>query len=742
MHTANRINTRLGGPLTAALLGTAAFWVTPASAQQAPDQQAAGQTAGGQVAAAELPPVVVQGATLEAKHPRPARASGPASDDGEPPAKAKKPKKPAATAPAPASAGVPGVEVVSGPQEGTASSGGTAGGVPTDRLGTSVSVVTGEELRARQIRDAADALRSLPGVSVSRGPGFAGLTEVRIRGAEGNHTKVLIDGVEANDPTTGAFDFSNLSAEDIESIEVVRGPQSGIYGANASGGVVNVVTRGGRGPLTVSLMGEAGSYRTSAGSLRLSGGNDGFWISALAATRRVNGFNVSPTGPEKDPMRINTVAISGGARIVDGVTLDFNMRNVSKSAARDGFDGPDGGLATAFDDASTFTNSVWLGGARLTWVSLGGALTQQLRVTRSETRVRDIDTSYFFTSNNVGEALKYGYVVTYKLDTPSLAARHVVTGLVERGTDTFTALSDFADGLPHERNQLSFAGELRGEYFNRLFLTGNVRHDDNDAFKSFDTWRTSVSLKLPEIGLRPHASVGTGVRAPTMFEQFGFFGLFKPNPDLLPEETFGWDAGVELTALGGRAILDVTYFKQDITNKIRTTFVGAVNLDGTSRHEGVEVSARWRLVDGLTVGGAYTWLEARDADGLAEARKPEHAAKLDLDYAFAGGRGHVNLAAIYTGTARDDAFRVLFHDPFGFPALAQESAVLADYWLVNVAASYKVAPGVEVFGRVENLLDAAYREQYSYNTPGIAGYAGVKFTFEDPSTAAWARYRE
>lgn len=708
--------------------------------------EAAAQQTAAAPAAVELPPVVVQGATLEVKQPRAAKPANPPGGDDEVPAAERKRKK-AASSQAPAQPSQPPVPSIAGidvvtPASSAASAADMTGGVPADRLGTSVSVVTGDELRARQIRDAADALRSLPGVQVNRGGGFAGITDVRIRGAESNHTKVLIDGVEANDPTTGAFDFSNLSAEDIERIEVVRGPQSGLVGSNALGGVVNIVTASGKGPLTVSVMGEAGSYRSSAGSLKVSGGNDGFWISALAATRRVDGFNVSPDGGEKDPMRINTLAFRGGARIVEGVTLDFNMRNVSKSAARDGFDGPDGGLATAFDDASTFTNSVWLGGAKLTWVSLGGALSQQLRVSRSETRVRDIDTSYFFTSNNIGDTLRYGYVVTYKLENDGpLRARHTFTGLAERGTDTFTALSDFADGAPHERNQFSFAGEYRGEFFDRLFFTGNVRHDDNDAFENFDTWRTSLSLKLPELGLRPHASAGTGVRAPTMFEQFGFFGLFQPNPDLKPEESFGWDAGIEFTTLQGRAILDVTYFDQDITNKIRTTFVGAVNLDGESRHQGVEVSARWRLTPELTVGGAYTWLEARDADGQAEARRPEQAAKLDLDYAFAGGKGRFNVAAIYTGSARDDAFRVLFHS-FGFPALAQESVTLADYWLVNVAASYKVAPGIEVFGRVENLLDTFYREQHSFNTPGIAGYAGVKFTFEDPSTAAWAKYRE
>lgn len=224
MHTANRITPRLARPLSAALLGTAALWASPALAQQA---------AGGQVAAAELPPVVVQGATLEAKHSRPAKASGAAAGDDEPPAKPRSQKKPAAAAPAPAaSVAVPGIEVVTAAQEGAATGGGIAGGVPADRLGTSVSVVTGEELKERQIQTVADALRSLPGVAVSQQGGTGSVSVARIRGGESRHTLVLIDGVEVNAATDGLVDFANLSTADISRIEVLRGPQSGIYGTD------------------------------------------------------------------------------------------------------------------------------------------------------------------------------------------------------------------------------------------------------------------------------------------------------------------------------------------------------------------------------------------------------------------------------------------------------------------------------------------------------------------------------
>ena len=201
---------------------------------------------------------------------------------------------------------------------------------------------------------------------------------MRIRGAEANHTLVLLDGIEANDPTTGSFDFSNLSAEDIERIEVIRGPQSGIYGSNALAGVVNVITRAGRGPLTLSVGGEAGSFRTTAANARASAGGAKFSIALSYDDRSTRTFNNAPQGGEKDPTRIATFGARLAAQLADNVTFDATLRQVYKRADRDGFDGPDGALASAFDDASRFTNDVFLGGASLRWDMFGGQLIARL----------------------------------------------------------------------------------------------------------------------------------------------------------------------------------------------------------------------------------------------------------------------------------------------------------------------------------------------------------------------------
>ena len=186
-------------------------------------------------------------------------------------------------------------------------------------------------------------------------------------------------------------------------------------------------------------------------------------------------------------------------------------------------------------------------------------------------------------------------------------------------------------------------------------MTAWIRHDDNEEFRDTTTWRLAASLPLSELGIRPHASVGTAVKLPTMFEQFGIDQFFSPNPDLKPEKSFGWDAGIEFTLPGGRTTLDVTYFHADLTDKIdgfvpipntQPQRFTAENLGGTSIREGVEIAARVKLASNLSWGAAYTFTNARDPDGQEEVRRPPHSARTDLGYTFADGRGSANLGEL------------------------------------------------------------------------------------------------
>jgi len=671
--------------------------------------------------ATELPPIVVEGATLEAPpaNTKKKQAQGPSQSEGQ-------------------------TATVTGESngEGQAQTTGSVEGVPLDEIGSAVTVITRAQLQAQQIRHAADALRSLPGVSVNRQGGVGNLTQVRIRGQEGNHTLVLIDGIEANDVTNGEFDFSDLAADDIERIEVIRGPQSGLYGSGAVGGVINIITKGGRGPLTFSALAEGGSFATKNLAGRVSAGNEHGHFLLGYSRLTTDGFNVAPQGDEDDGSTLSTFNFKAGLEAFEGFKVDFVVRNSRNIGDYDDFGGNPGLFSTAFDSPNTFDHNVWLTAARARWDMLDGALTHVVRATRNETE--RTDEAPGSVGHNIGEETKLSYAATYRLAAPGfLGGSHVVTGLVERDDQSFTPLSDFgggfaADGIERSRSLTAGAVECRGTFADRLDVTGTVRRDDNETFDDFTTWRTTASLKLPELGLRPHASYGTGVRLPTMFENFGSIpGTFKPNPDVGPERVKGWDAGVEVTLMPRTWTLDVTYFDSDFTDKIdgfafdlESGLFTAANLPGVSMRSGVEVASRIELMRGLSLGLAYTYLDARDPDGAQEIRRPPHSGRADLRYLFDGGRGTFDIAAVYNGEMVDTAF---VQDPFG-----SATVPLNDYLLVNVAASYQMSPGVEVFGRVENLLDEDYQESYGYETAGIAAYAGLRFSYEEAASVAWA----
>lgn len=685
-------------------------------------QPASAQEANLEIAESELPPIVVQGATLDKPKVR----------------VKKKVSQQSETIPGPPESNNNAEVIEPGPAEPSSASSSAdtqeVSGTPAKEISSAVTIVTGQQLKAQQVRHAADALRSLPGVAVSQGGSAGGKTQIRIRGAEGNHTLVMIDGIDASSPNDNEFDFSDLLADDIERIEVIRGGQSGIYGSKAIGGVINIITRGGKGPITLQARSEIGSYGTKDVSVRASGGTDKAWIAITGSYREQDDFNWDRFGTEDDPWRNRTVNVRAGFSPVEGVNVDFVVRNSQKFANTDGdafFPIPQTGRGGAVDTPDTSDVDLFLGGVTVRWDMPGGAWTHIVKANKSRT---DADAfSFGSASNNLGEAETYSYLLTHRFSAPELLdSKHSISGFIEKKDEEFTPTSLFTDGLTRERGHTAVVGEYRVGFYDRLFVTGTVRHDDNEKFRDFTTWHAGASLALSEYGLRPHVGIGTSVALPGMFEQFGsILGVFVGNPNLKPEESYSWDAGVEFTTLQGRAVLDVTYFDADLTNKIQGFGNTMINLLGESQRRGVEISGRMLVAPGLTVGASYTYLDAQDPTGLEEVRRPPHTGRFDVNYAFDNGRGNVNLAAIYNGDQIDNDFSF-------FPSVRQK---LDAYWLVNAAASYEVQPGLELYGRVENLLDEDYEEILGYNTLGAAVYGGVRIKLEDPSTAAWAKYK-
>lgn len=594
--------------------------------------------------------------------------------------------------------------------------------VPSREVGSSVTVITGEEMQERQIRVVADALRDVPGVSVSRTGPRGGFTQVRIRGNEGNHTKVFIDGVEANDPSGDVeFDFAHLLAADIDRVEIIRGPQSALWGSDAIGGVINVITKRGKSGMHASAYLEAGSFDTYSGNAALRGAGKNYRYSVSGSFLKTQGVNMSRFGSEKDGYKNGTLNVSGGVDASETLELSVNGMYIKSNVQSD----PQS-FATGlfFDGDQERDGEQFYGRAQAKLKTFGGKWEHIFGGNYTKTSFDNlIDKT--FSSNNSGNKTRLDYQTNLFISSPEAFAEHTLTFYAEYTHESFE--NELATFPAANQEQSTDAASVAGEYLvglgQRVFLTGSVRYDDNDRFKNSTTGRVTGAYVHPESNSRVHASFGTGVKNPGFFELFGFIpGTFTPNPNLNPEDSWGWDLGIEQKFFRQRLVMDLTYFQSVLTDEI--VFVGlpppgqpnVVNQIGESNRRGIEFSAKAALMKDLDLSVAYTWTDATDPDGNLEVRRPEHIASLVFNYLLPSRRGNVNLNIQYNGPMEDFDFST-------FPATRR---TLHGYTLVTLASRYNVNKSVQLFGRIENLLDQDYEEVWSAQSPGIGVFAGVR----------------
>lgn len=592
-----------------------------------------------------------------------------------------------------------------------------------------MTVITAQEIEQQQVIYVSDILRTVPGLAVNQSGGsFGSLTQVRIRGAEGNQTLVRLDGIELNDPGNGSeYNFGNLLAENIERIEIIRGPQSALYGSDAIGGVINIITKNGDTGLKVNGKVEGGSF----GTYQVGGGFSGGWedlfdFSAGATRFASEGISIAENSTEKDGNSNVTAYANLSIRPLnkfsgplETLEIGLNGRLVRSELQTDGFQGGIGAIdadnesdvdqsyGRVFSKLSLFDGKDWIQWDHLLSVAHSGNKTDNF--TRQQ-----------LSSEFDGMTTKYAYQTNLLVDTPTFAqSHHALTFLLEHERDQVRTSSAFSN-LDRSIDTTSYVGEYRFGLFDRLFMSGSIRYDNNDKlFKDATTYRTTFSYLLKETGTRPHASYGTGVKNPTLFELFGFNQNFQGNPNLQPEKSRGWDAGIEQKLLNEQISLDATYFNNRIESLILGAGRTAVNLPGRTRIEGVEVSLRANIIKDLDLTGAYTWTSSLDSSGNQLVRRPEHIASANLNYGFQlfGNHGNVNVGVKYNGNQTDFAFDQFFN---------RSTVVLDDYTLLSIAASYEVYNGVELFVRGENLLDEDYQEVFTFASRGIAVYGGVR----------------
>lgn len=589
---------------------------------------------------------------------------------------------------------------------------------PERAVGSAVTVVTGEELEEQQIRVVSDVLRQVPGVAVNRTGGVGDLTQVRIRGAEANQTLVMIDGIEVNDPASGSeFDFAHLLAQDIERIEVLRGPQSALYGSDAIGGVINVVTRRGSGRPTATGSVEGGSFSTFRGHAAVSGGDDiyDFLISAVGlSTHGISTAEEAWGNPEKDGYRNGTGLIKFGARPHENVDLAFVGRYTKYMREGDGFVGGRGAVDALEDSRGEQT----FGRVQATFRMFEDRWEHILGATRSD-QATDYFTNKAKTSSYEGDRTRFDYQSNLYLDTHGGAAAHTLTFLAEQEREGVVVDSAWSN-LDRSIDSTGLVGQYQLGIHDTLFLTAALRHDRNELFENATTYRLTGAWNIDATGTKLRASWGTGVKNPTMFELYGYTQTYQGNPDLKPESATGWDVGIDQALWNGDVVVDATYFDMRIGDLITGSGMTSINLPGDSKINGVELGIAVSPLENLFVRASYTYTDGKDATGAELVRRPPHLASLDVNYVFLDGRANANLAIVYNGAQKD-----WYYDAFW----GRHVVTLPAYTLVNVAGSYRLSDNAEVFGRIENLFDEQYQEVFSYGTPGRSAYAGLRLTF-------------
>ena len=607
---------------------------------------------------------------------------------------------------------------------------------PLSKIGNSVTVVGDEAIKASQAVTLPELLAQTPGITFARNGGVGEPTSVFIRGAESDQTVVLIDGVQLNDPssTGGGFDFANLVTGGVSRIEILRGAQSTLYGSQAIGGVINIVTADPSAPFGGSVNAEGGSLGSGYVTGNIGGKSDalqwrvsGNWL----GTSGISAFDERLGGAERDASQIG--GSSGQLRYDITPDLQLDLRGYYTQARTD-FDGYDNPSFTLGDDSEYAKTDQELGYAGLTLKSPDRTFTNRLafQYTNSETRNYDPDapaggspsTETFY---GIGRNEREEYQGTWEF-APRFQA--VFGAQHERANiKTDSPAFDFDGPAPLENAATIDSGylQLQGEVLTGLTLTAGERYDRHDVYGGHSTGQVAAAWVLNDSHTVLRASFGQGFKAPSLYQLYSQYG----NVALQPEQAHSWDAGVEHHLWNERMLLSATYFQRashdliaffDCTtpNGLCATepFGYYANIARASAH-GVELQASLTATDSLSVSANYTLTKTEDQSpdsltyGNELPRRPKEAANASATYRWPW-RVTTDVAVRYGGRSFDDAANQI---------------ALGGYVLVDLRASYAFTDHFQLYGRVENLTGKHYETAYQYGTLGRVAFAGLRATF-------------
>jgi vitamin B12 transporter len=577
--------------------------------------------------------------------------------------------------------------------------------IPLDQSPASASVISSEELEQKQIQRVGDALREVPGLSVVQ-TGVAGqLTSVFTRGLRSEHTQVLLDGIPINQGLQGAFNFADFTTEDIDRIEVVRGPQSTIYGPRALAGVIQIFTKQGTGTPGIMLAAEGGSYDTFREWSQSDGKVDGFDYSVGAS--RLDMENARPNNNYRNTAAISDVGWSPNEQLRIGSLFTYSVSDI--------------GLPnTIFDPRPIdhFLTERWLIGPHIDWKPIEWWDHKLIVAYDHERQINDPNEDGFVGATRaVFERTQVDYQnnlrpVSWLTLTSGFYYSRINAGQ-ERPFVLFgpTFVSDHTDEVA------GFVEATLTPVENLIVVAGG-RFDHFNQFGGIWTYRFAGSYKIDKTNTILHSSVGTGFSPPSSQDK-----IFGNNFGLKPEEDLGWDIGIRQELWGNRVDVGLTYFHNDLSNVIGFNgLFDTLNL-GAAETQGLEAELHAQPIPNFVLTAAYTYLEAektssKDVSQLQGARLPRRP------------RNEIYVSATYLAWKRlrtvVEAKFVNAREELNFGG---PNFDIEDYSFVNIAAEYEVNPHFSIFGRIDNLTNEHYSEVFGFPALGRAAYGGVKVRF-------------
>lgn len=599
---------------------------------------------------------------------------------------------------------------------------------PYYAIGSSVSVVTSEVIQQKQLKTVVDILRDMPGISVSQQGGPGKLTYVTMRGANSNHTLVVLDGVEMNDPSSpnNAFDFSSLNAKEIDRIEVVRGPQSTLYGSDAIAGVINIITKRGNGKSQFGFEGEGGAnnyYRSNLSALGSFGKLNYAVVASQSGSDGVSAANSVYGNKEKDGFTNSAFS----SRLDFDIDANWNAGLIYKFLKTNA--DLDQNEKLGDDPNNTYKQEEHIVKANLAALSFNGVWQQNLSATyiRRFTNSLDlVDAEHPSTSSDA-----FNNASRFKIDWQnniSAVPNNLITFGLETETESATtsyysnsAWGPFDSVFPRESmRNTGFYLQDQVNVENSLFATIGFRYDKNQKFGSITTFRIAPAYYIASTNTKIKVTYGNGFKSPSLFY------LFDPafgNPDLKPEKSKGWDFGIEQSFGSQKFFVGVTYFNLQLTDMFGfDASFRTINI-AKAKTSGVEINGIAKPNNDLLFTANYTFTETKDESELSAdfgkqlLRRPKHQLSINANYKMIDAL-NLNLSFRYVGKREDKDFSA-------YPATR---ITMPDYLLVNFAASYQLLNNLALNARIENLFYKKYEEVLFYGTLGRSLYVGLNYT--------------